>query len=59
MRLHLEDGENYEIVERNGNLKIKLPPKTDLKENTQAFVQKHLFKIDAFFKTRRTQIAKL
>ena len=28
VRLHLEDNDNYQIIERNGNLKIKLPPKT-------------------------------
>ena len=28
VRLHLEDNDNYQIIERNGNLKIQLPPKT-------------------------------
>lgn len=28
LRLHLEDNDNYQIIERNGNLKIQLPPKT-------------------------------
>ncbi len=28
VRLHLEDNDHYQIIERNGNLKIQLPPKT-------------------------------
>ena len=27
VRLHLEGNDNYQIIERNGNLKIQLPPK--------------------------------
>jgi hypothetical protein len=58
VRLHLEGNDNYQIIERNGNLKIQLPPKP-IEEPTQAFIEKHLFKLDAFFKTRRQQTAKL
>ena len=58
VRLYIDQDNFYEIIYRNGNLKVKLPPKP-LTENDDTWIQNHLFKLDAFFNTRRSQTAKL